>query len=413
MVFSSFKLLGQLNVMAIPQKGSNWCWAACTEMILKYHNPSNTITQCSLATSRKTKQYPSKCCSCIGCDTCSTCNSCSNCSDCHWNNIHVNCDFTITTLVKFKNFLVSLGFNVVTKDNTYSFSKISTEINTNRRPIIAMINSGGNCNSSHAGILRSAFSQGGNKFVVFVNPKFDERMCEAGDEQININGGIYSFCNFLTQIRPQTNGIIAYSTTGMTIKDNSQTKLLQDTLIWEGGLYKTLNNIEFKNLLINDNISYIPVRYLSYDNLLKTSFDSLTVNNTTINAELYEIVSKYSPYVSTTFQLINGKRVPIRLIKLNENPQDFFKQIDIKRKDIDSIGNYNCRLKGYEYIKYPQLAYSFVRFCQNGVYYFVPKGDYRIAKNQLKKGDIYMQSEILKLIKKQIQIDNNMNLNSK
>ena len=398
--------------MAIPQKGSNWCWAACTEMILKYHNPSSTVTQCSLATSRKTSQYPLKCCSCVGCDTCSTCNICHNCSECHWNNIHVNCDFTIPTLVKFKNFLVSLGFNVVTKNSTYSFNKISTEINTNRRPIIAMINSSGNCNSSHAGILRSAFSQGGNKFVVFVNPKFDERMCEAGDEEININGGIYSFCNFLTQIKPQTNGIIAYSAIGLRIKDSSQTKLLQDTLIWEGGLYKTLNNREFKDLLTSDNISYIPVRYLSYDNLLKTPIDSLSVNTTAINAELYEIVSKYPPYVSTTFQLIDGKRVPIRLIKLNENPQNFLNEIDLKRKDIFSDSSNNCRLKGYEYIKYPQFAYSFVRFCQNGIYYFVPKGDYKIAKKQLKKGDIYKQSEILKLIKKQTQIDNDAYLSS-
>ncbi len=38
-----------LPVEPIGQQTRNWCWAACLEMVIKFHHPSDTITQCALA----------------------------------------------------------------------------------------------------------------------------------------------------------------------------------------------------------------------------------------------------------------------------------------------------------------------------------------------------------------------------
>lgn len=38
-----------LNIEPIGQKTNSWCWAASIEMIMKFHNPASTITQCMLA----------------------------------------------------------------------------------------------------------------------------------------------------------------------------------------------------------------------------------------------------------------------------------------------------------------------------------------------------------------------------
>ncbi|NOT38560.1 MAG: hypothetical protein HOP11_14405 [Saprospiraceae bacterium] len=38
-----------LPINCIPQEQSLWCWAACTEMVIKHIDPSNNITQCDQA----------------------------------------------------------------------------------------------------------------------------------------------------------------------------------------------------------------------------------------------------------------------------------------------------------------------------------------------------------------------------
>jgi hypothetical protein len=38
-----------LNVPYYAQQQTNWCWATCVQMVIKYFNPGSTATQCQIA----------------------------------------------------------------------------------------------------------------------------------------------------------------------------------------------------------------------------------------------------------------------------------------------------------------------------------------------------------------------------
>jgi Papain-like cysteine protease AvrRpt2 len=397
-----------LRVTPIPQKGSNWCWAACMEMIIKFHKPTSTVTQCNLATSIKDPNvFPKKCSVKPSCKNCTICNECTT-----WNNIHRNCDNTLINTDEFVTNFNRNGFNA-SNPSDFNFITFRDEICVYKRPLIGMLKTqNDNCRSSHAVVVKSTFSSGGNNFVVCINP--NKKMCFADDDTINyISTSVLRFCSIVNSITPTSGSILAIrsASSNDTFFEKSQ-QIYEDSIIGKDGIYTTLSQTEFNKLLSGDNILYRPLRYLSYNKLLDLKQDSLTIGSSAINEELYEVISLKAPYVTTTFQLIDGQRVPIKISKLYSNPVDFIKKIELSRTELSKLDNGNCKLKGYESFEVPLFPYKFVRFCQNDVYYSVPMGDYILANETIKEGTIYKQSEILRLLKKQVRLDNNNYLRS-
>ena len=140
----------QMKVTQIGQNKNKWCWAASIEMVMKFHQPTSTISQCQIARTYMVDIQRNN--NSINC--CSTCNC--NCSTVNTSSDIPNCNTTInfareTSVTPIRVETVGGYFDLLFSMNNYhsmekinrnvrriQWNEIKAEINA-CRPFIAVI----------------------------------------------------------------------------------------------------------------------------------------------------------------------------------------------------------------------------------------------------------------------------------
>ena len=414
-------------VTPIAQKASNWCWAASLEMVLKYHQPTSVVTQCSLAIYNindsgwgiKVCCSDSKCPACQS-STCSNCIMCMTCTECHVLQMktHADCNQVMSgstmnkSLIKYSKLIKKIGFRASYINGRLPIMTIENEINICKRPLITIYNG-----FTHAATVIGTTKPSTDYFIRIFNPK--DAPCVVAQDDIN-----YDVPNperpdaFMYNIYPENlqNPCIAtplmagLRMRALKMKTMTPDSFSNNTTI-ENGIYKRLSNDELQKKIDSKDYYPIVVRYISSNKLKQIPENELGIANTTIQNDMIELVSEKYPRTVTVFQRQHNVWIPIKIspfYKDNILPVSF-NDSTVVLNNRDKNLKILCNNRTYEHIKYFDLGYDFYRFCLNGTYYLIPFYDYEDFKNLYFVNNkdeipisnrIYLQSDILKLLKK-------------
>lgn len=117
-----------LTMTYMQQQQTNWCWAACSEMVFHQAGKNTTVTQCDMATA----QFGGACCSTP---------SSMQCNQGNWP----------------QNAYSYYGFGFTYLSNTISFAAVQAEINANRPVEIYYAWSGG---GAHVALIVGYYANG-------------------------------------------------------------------------------------------------------------------------------------------------------------------------------------------------------------------------------------------------------------
>ena len=372
-----------LNVPFAHQKGSFWCWAACVEMLLKYHSKVkySNITQCEIVTKYLNNKNGNNAL------------SCEKCIDVQ-GEIHPDCEEAIS-LAEFKSVFDFYGFNCAVKQNV-AWSDVVDKI-TIGQPLIASLKD----DENHVIVIQGYMDEDGGQYLVTNDPQNNDKSIKpfntacTGDILGNIvfvsaiNEGItdddvqsveYKECHnwynyTFSQIQNSKNKspIKPYST---PIRNINVFELLQDT-----------SNIRELNSIL------ITLDYNRIDEISKIKGNSRFFGNRKIKCvNDWKTIS----YFYQDDDLIKKIKIDSLEIILDNTNYDFDKDSTIKEID-------ESTLKGeFERIEMLPFIYVFYGFSFKGSSYWfteVENSSFAYRGHKIKAMRAYKQSTILSALK--------------
>jgi Papain-like cysteine protease AvrRpt2 len=410
----------QSTFTGIPQRAGNWCWAASLEMVVKYYQPSSTLTQYLIAKLNPDVPSGTVCWLCPSTSvpsdylTCSICTPpCANCI------ANSSCNKTMSSLSRYKTLIAKpeIRYNADTYNGRIPTSTIENEINNCKRPLILIYK-----NNSHASPLFGTDVTGAGYIIHLMNPK--DPACRANQNDFNYSyttenpelgkvGFVYNLYS-LTAAATCTSTIktpVLRAIKKQNIQHKEDYKVIVENQNIPNGIYKKLKPDELQKLIDSKEFYPIPIRYISTIRIDSTSNNNLRVMNILEAGETIELVSESEPHTSTVLKKINGVWIPMKIspfnkqliVKVNQNDSSF--ELDNRGKDLNKL----CDNGIYEHIRYVDLEYDFYRFCINGTFYIIPFYDYsdlqniEFSNNQYDSlpisERIYKQKDILSFLK--------------
>lgn len=385
-----------MGVTGIAQMKSNWCWAACTEMILKKHNPNNLMSQCSLGLKNYNTLFTPLL---TNCDKCNVCyptvtprDKCNRGVD----------DALLTKIFNDISFKASSSIDSV--GFSFPWAKIKNQIDS-AKPFIVTIqfDTRLTCESNHAVV---GYGIDGNQ-IQYLNPKNPNSRCSSRIEKIPYNNTPSSTlgkpCRFIYSIQPNVPILAPPPIQPLMARVSVTAKSVNVINSFKGEVRNKISNKQLKVYRDSSDYLVIPVKFISHSTLLKDSSRTLTLNDITIKKQFVDIIYTKSPYTVTTMQKKCGKWFPILITH-------FEKDINLKTK-IDSINivlnkkdiNSNGQLLDF-IVKSPELGYEFFEAKNNSQSYLIPFSDYpnlENGENDLKEGVPYKVNVIINGLQKE------------
>lgn len=407
----SYCQIDSIIMTGVAQMKRNWCWAACSEAIMKkYDNLAKK--QCDLGLQNYNQTF-------VGL----TISSCSSCDLCFPNvRPRDKCDKSID----------DTQFNTVFGNNQYlcqstsqypilfsfPWDTIVKQIN-NSTPFVMVIqfeSRSDTCKSNHAVV---GYGIDGD-MIIYNNPKNPSNNCTTRSEKIpyrnTSSSTIGKPCRFIYNITPN-------STLSQTIaRRNASTRIHTSTRniakidsgnvkpvnnLFQGEIRTKISNRKLKELDIMNDFLVIPVKFISHSKILKDSTRALKLDDIIINKKFVDVIYMKPPYTVTTLQKKCNKWYPILITHFQEN-LDFNTIIDsnkvvLNKKKID----FNSRNKSIDFIvKYPDLGFEFFQSKNLTQSYLIPFADYPYLLNgeeELKEGKVYKES----IVTKGLQLETN------
>ncbi|NJL73866.1 MAG: hypothetical protein HC892_01335 [Saprospiraceae bacterium] len=219
-----------MNVPYVAQETSNWCWAACMDMIIKFHK-GKAVTQCDLVKSRIKLENPNFqikedicCLDCAkGCEMVQR----TNCN-------HRLQGYTIPFSIAgakaqpdyYDLIFTLIGFNSSQEINDtnapFSWEKIVHEIESCRPFLIniSAIGTDSRINATHAVVVKGYGVQNGTKFIVANDPW---KPCCTVTQELVLPYSIFSSKRYDTKNGYQITGVlgIVHSIQPNTLSTNS------------------------------------------------------------------------------------------------------------------------------------------------------------------------------------------------
>ena len=218
----------ELKVDLIGQQTSKWCWAACMEMIMKFHEPSSNVTQCELAKKAKIirglsplSSHLAKDCCALNCSDCpllsTTYMSSSNCTSIHdWRIVVTSESSSRGQTSTFDLLFWQYGYTSMEAINWHtdpmSWEEIKEQLDE-CRPFILIINPAGfqaNAPSGYHAIVAKGYHEIGTEKYIIVNDPWHP--C-CGEEYYLPFSAVNSASNTTTITSPnpyQINEVVAF-----------------------------------------------------------------------------------------------------------------------------------------------------------------------------------------------------------
>jgi Peptidase_C39 like family len=344
-----------LNVPNIVQKDGKWCWAASTEMIIKYHG--DIRDQCSIVA----KSFSTICTCPTTLDCSSTCSS-SSCSG-------------TATAGKLKGYLKDLGFTSKKVDNDLSWKDIKMQIDSGLPFMVGIGCSGGHLLTAN-GYRKMPTNEGGLQFILVNDP-----ICCAGTSFVEIrsfdgtgNKPDESYCQFIYNIKQKT-GYVKNLQFSTPINCPAIRNRIAETNL--------TSSIAPTNQIITVNMGSSTDRWVDIVNNIGCSYG----------------------YYYTRLKLINGFWEPVFVKIQNDDPNQLSVTTIEGRKLI--LSN-NQKIKSGKFTRYvpytkvvlkdsPYEVYAFKLSKSSKTTYFTPAhvdGDIQIGDALFKNGEVYRLKQI-------------------
>lgn len=397
------------NIAPFSQQRNQWCWAACMQIVLKKHNPSLDIKQCTLA-----QLYLNE----INYDRVLPKVKCLSCDECKPTFFSDNCNKPITdTFFRplFRNFNFQSDFTDGTL-NALSWVSISNQM-IQGLPIIMTVKTGvGDCTSNHAVVAYGVDSVGGK--IEYINPKnpYKTATCESLSEKIIYtvpysSGILPKVCRFFYDIKLRTvNGIIARSIVNDTTNEEKIVNrtietglILLDTVSFRGEIKKNLKPDEFLTYSNSSDYITLPVKYVSSSKILNNPINVSKLKKIEEEGIVYDFIYTKYPYTVTSLQKVGSQWIPI-IVSFFQPGEAFSATYGNGKKVFLSKKASGFTPESYVFdgiVKYPELGYAFMQLKKSGISYLVPLGDYediKVADSIAKSGIFYKEILIVKEI---------------
>lgn len=403
----------ELDITMEAQENNLWCWAACMEMVIKYHEPNNLITQCELAFTNYLVQNnysPNTPLPPIQRDSCCL-NMCSNpsCSQDDFGNCaNSTCNQEIESYFNgsqhFERIFSRFQFSAKEDSIKITWDQIKNEIQK-CRPFIIVINRAIEEVGVHAVVIKGyKEEENGIKKLIVLDPWehclgcVDTLLYPLSYTEDFAPWVIYDIHN------KWLNECISCSGKEKKIKTtNSTTPSFANVL--ESKLNECLKN-NTSNLPIEDcmkaypNLIFSIKKYFSFDKLTQNTDSIFDLNKVTNMQQIVDIKAKDTSNFKGSISFIyNGKSVHLKTV----TPCTYYEdneQITIFESKLN-LSN-NSTLIGttpYEIIEYPLFHYRFYSFNYAGKTYLSPVETYpslKINQAVLRKGQGTESSLVIK-----------------
>jgi hypothetical protein len=266
-------VLGQrtANVPPYAQKKSNWCWAACVEMIAKYYN-TNFINQHSLAIQDNNRKSRSN----AGCGINSQ-----------------TCDFVYRKYNNSCNYTVNLNelLNILSSNNFSCSLETTQNYLPNYLPAIAVINTSlDSCNSTrHATVC---IKTNGNSFDV-IDPH--DAPCIKDTVTYTLSNNTPEFvCHWIVDIIPRTTGIA----------NEKQNNIKFTSYQPESRIGEINNDISpeaLVQLCSSGLYTCVPVKYIDNNKLRSDSLVSSNLKDYLLPQDIIELIYNKPPFTKNSF----------------------------------------------------------------------------------------------------------------
>jgi hypothetical protein len=409
-----------LSVPFISQRTDSWCWAACMESIVNYHNTNTTQCRLSIINLEEQNRFAQitneqlsravRCCN----------NMCMRPNDCRFETSCVNCNVTISSINTFKipffqNIFSKLSFNSKEDTIDLSWEQVKSQID-NTKPFILALDMQLAPNSeeiSHALIAKGYETKMTirgieNKYIVCDNPwkyiviESGREICKPYKRNLRVNHLIFQRATGLYH-KVDSYVIDIQKSTIQSLQTSIQPRVMAqitkqeiDTL---SGITENLNDKELDDLLKDDSYQKVNVRYIS-----KINLDNNNLDNNTSKQNIIEIVNhKSNPKTVTSLQKVNNEWIPVEIYEKDINDRA---TINVNGKKI-CLKGFMCQEKSepvnYELIKFYPYPYEFYRFIIDKKSYLSPVesyGDFTLKSgNRIFKNEAYRELKIIEAIK--------------
>ncbi len=394
---------GQLPVTPIAQKASNWCWAASLEMIIKYHQSGNTVSQCDLVR-RYSLHRATRVLGSIPCTSCSISEICS--LDYKKNSATLGCNYGMTKSL-FPGFLNLIQITQTAqieigalRSQSAVRSELSNEI-SNNRPFIANISAMSPCKPEHTTVGIEVYN---NDFITIIDPHY--RKCEPAVRQCNINSALIRVsalgtppeyaCNFMTNI------VIPSGFSIVNINHEKKTLNLE----WKNSFDKELTSDQLDEFVNSKSFIKVSMKYLSYEKLSNSKTISSNLDDYLLDYEAIELISTKKPFNSTAFYKFKDKWIPYMKWQNRSDILELWMG-KFKSPQQNPLFDPGFKLRPYAFrinpsflIRFPHLKQEFIEYSFKGKAVYFPLEPYKVkdysGKTLLSFNSLTRSSNIIK-----------------
>jgi hypothetical protein len=379
----------------IAQIKRNFCWAACTQMVMKKHQEV-VPHQCALGLKyynsiRPTREHLSKC------DSCNSCFPKIGVINPRLGTFFSDkCDVTIsdTSFVRIfkENNYKSQQTTTFPINFTFPWDTITKQIR-NKTPFIMTIQfeaSTNVCLSNHAVV---GYGIDSNQ-IIYLNPKNPSLNCSSRVEKIpykNVStNSLPKPCRFIYNISPNTpvsTTISSRSVSGsggqsLAVNYSEPIKSIEDISLFKGEIRQKISKKQLEEYKNSKDYLVVPVKFVSHLKMIKDGNRILNLDEAIIKKQFVDVINLNAPYTVTTLQKKCSKWHPIHTTHfeedLNYSTSIDSQKIVLKQKRIN-LNN----TKPIDFIvKYPELGLDFYEFKNQSQSYLIPFADYPYILNK-------------------------------
>jgi Papain-like cysteine protease AvrRpt2 len=410
-----------LSVPFISQRTDSWCWAACMESILNYHNVNN-VSQCNLAKNClqilrfngkiSLKQFNDgiKCCD-KNCDEEEKCTSFSNkCDSCNMDLPSSKATISKPNPIKFFERIFELqAFLANERADTMSWDDVKNQINLNKPFIINVAmqdREAFGVHNLHA-LVAKGYLENANKFIICSNPwKYIIKLngkdtcltyrqtCSLNYKVFRTDTGVYKKVNTYV-INISKSQIVTPRMAFFSKSNNKKIEFQEDNR----GVTNDLTDIELEKLLTVKNFLKLKVNYLVTDNFNSniTGIDKLIAKKDII--DIIDFNTK--PAIITSMQKIGDKWIPIEIYE-DDIENSLIVNVNSEKIKLNNNESVNSNTV-YEVVKIYPYPYEFYKFNLNKTTYLTPRYTYTDLKlqsgKQVCRNEAYREFRIVNTLK--------------